>query len=292
LRDAINARIAACGIVPLARGKQSERYRQRNRTNQRICHRGAPQRTYLTTPSRTVYSNPLWGLRQDSIGIDTYTGGPQDGRMSDAMFDAWDQGQRQLAAGQYPAARDLLQTAEAAAWAARDAASLARIWLPLLEACRQIRYLAAEGRIEIHESEVLMRAEGGIEERLVLLKNASQTRLASVGTADYESGLPVEWVTSEAASVGASTDRNLVIPLPPPGIYDGRSGLGAVSRESILIAWEALALAWQQCHPMPPSSDPWAELAWLRQTLQIDPACEPAAMRLIAVAEGIERSRK
>ncbi len=216
--------------------------------------------------------------------------------MSDAIFSAWDQGQRQLATGHYCAAREALQSAEAAAWNARDAASLARIHLPLLEVCRQIRYFAAEGQIEIREHEILMRADTGIEERLVLLHQGPQMRLASPAAgssaADFEAALPVQWVTSESAVIGPSTEPALVVPLPPPGVYDGRRGLGTVARESILIAWEALALRWQRHNPFPPNADPWAEVAWLRQALQIDPACEPVAMRLIALAEGIGRVGK
>lgn len=203
--------------------------------------------------------------------------------MSDAMHNAWDLGQRQLAAGNYVAARDALASAEAAACEARDAASLARIYLPLLEARRQIRYLAAEGRIEILPTEILTSADRGIQERLLI---ADQS-VAAPAAPDCR--LPIQWITSESAAIGPSTDTALVVPLPHPGVYDGRRGIGAVARESILIAWEALALKWQRLHPFTTSRDPWAEIAWLRQALAVDPACEPVSMRLISLAEGIER---
>jgi hypothetical protein len=204
--------------------------------------------------------------------------------MSDAMHNAWDLGQRQLAAGRYTAARDALVSAEAAAWETRDAASLARIYLPLLEARRQIRYLAAEGRIEISPREILTSADRGIQERLLI---AGQS-IAAHGAPDC--AFPIQWTGDESAAIGPSTDPALVVPLPHPGVYDGRRGIGAVARESILIAWEALALKWQRLHPLAPSHDPWAELAWLREALTIDPACEPISMRLISLAEGIERA--
>jgi len=65
--------------------------------------------------------------------------------------------------------------------------------------------------------------------------------------------------------------------------------MGALARESLLIAWEALALKWQHRHPPRQGATAWEELAWLRHALQVDPACEPIALRLIALAEAIER---
>jgi hypothetical protein len=219
--------------------------------------------------------------------------------MSEVIFQAWDAGQRKLAAGEYVAARELLAGAEAAAFAERDAAALARIHLPLLEARRQIRYLAAEGRIDIAEGSMEMRGEGGAAERLLIVRQGAEARVATPGAAGFEVGLRIEWTTSEDAVIGASTERDLVVPLPTAGVYDGRRGLGAVARESILIAWEALALKWQRLNPPsppsplhPPAGDGWAEVAWLRRALEVDPACEPVAMRLMAVAEGIERMGK
>ena len=57
----------------------------------------------------------------------------------------WNLGQQHLAAGRYVPARRALESAESIAWRQRDTQSLARIYLPLLEARRQIRYNAAEG---------------------------------------------------------------------------------------------------------------------------------------------------
>ena len=65
------------------------------------------------------------------------------------MYRLWDVGQRHLAGGRYVAACIALEGAERAAWSARDARTLARVYLPLLEARRQIRYQAAEGEIVI-----------------------------------------------------------------------------------------------------------------------------------------------
>ncbi|HUO10880.1 MAG TPA: hypothetical protein VM008_21440 [Phycisphaerae bacterium] len=247
----------------------------------------------------------------------------------------WDLGQRHLAGGRYVAARRALESAEAIAWRQRDARSLARIYLPLLEARRQIRYNAAEGTLvllnptaPIHEQQKKVRdflhapagtillpassaspnhlAAGRLAasiqyesrrtgrwlEALLLLQRGIHTRLASPADPTFAAGLPVQFTTNTTHMIGSSTDLHLTVPLPPPGIYTAKTGGGlhALLRESLLIAPEALALSWQHRHSPLRSSDPWQELAWLRRALQIDPACEPISMRLIALAEAIERT--
>jgi len=246
-------------------------------------------------------------------------------RTSEYLYRLWDQGQQHLAAGRYVAARTLLERASDLAWRACDARSLARIFLPLLETRRLIRYQAAEGTILIAESAapprrqlrrfspgaagtVLMygnsgqatraadaicaaaRRTGCALEALLLLRHGHQASLASPHDPTYAAGLPVLWTRDPSVTIRASTDPSLVIPLPPPAAYEGHStGLGALARESLLIAWEALALRWQSRHPLPAGAAPWDELRWLRQALAIDPACEPITMRLIALAEGVEK---
>ena len=61
----------------------------------------------------------------------------------------WNLGQQHLAAGRYVPARRALESAESIAWRQRDTQSLARLYLPLLEARRQIRYNAAEGLLVV-----------------------------------------------------------------------------------------------------------------------------------------------
>jgi hypothetical protein len=305
------------------------------------------------------------------------------------MFRLWERGQQHLAAGRYVAARSALQAAEAIAWRNRDAQSLARLYLPLLEARRLIRYHAAEGTVLIcppgastqleHEllggffavesGTILLASPAGVGgssrganhrrgagaggrragggqmpacrlagsvqyesrrsgrwlEALLLIQKGDQVRLASQADATFAAGLPVRWTQSDNESIGESTDPDLVVPLPKPGRYQraeersagvgppergreggeggdgGESRLHALARESLIVAWEALALRWQHRHPPPPCAhaghsrlrDPldaaWQEMAWLRLALRVDPACEPVTMRLIALAEAVER---
>lgn len=235
----------------------------------------------------------------------------------------WSQGQDHLVAGRYVAARRSLEAAEAIAWRSRDTTSLARIYLPLLEARRQIRYNAADGRILItpaipsRESlatlfaspaatllitadahtvakaqiiaELVDRAARRTShwlEAAILLVRKAETRLVSPAAPFFNAGIPVTRDT--ATKLLASTDAALTLPLPPAGVYTA-APLQPIARESLLIGWEALALRWQHRHPPASSLTPWQELAWLRKTLCIDPACEPVTMRLIAVAEAISR---
>jgi len=65
------------------------------------------------------------------------------------LYRLWEQGEQHLVARHYVLARRELEQAEAIAWRDHDAAALARIYLPLLEARRQIRYHAVEGDIVI-----------------------------------------------------------------------------------------------------------------------------------------------
>jgi hypothetical protein len=244
------------------------------------------------------------------------------------LYRWWEEGQRHLAAGRYGAARRALVTAEMQAWRCRDASSLARIYLPLLEVRRLLRYQAVEGRIVIGDSR-MWRAGGGrvvreflrqtagtillpgdtakamqavkvvrmkagrtgkALEALMLLEQGGEVRVAAAEDARIGAGLPVEWTGDERAAVGESTQRGLRVPLPSPGVYEGKAaGLGAVARESLIVAWEALALRWQGRHALPRRARPWEEMAWLRRTLRVDGACEPVTMRLVALAEGLQR---
>jgi hypothetical protein len=196
--------------------------------------------------------------------------------------------------------------------------------LPLLEARRQIRYQAAEGDIFIategfggslakeflrtcgeagtlllplktsdgtKAAEIVHRASirsGRRLEVLVLITHRQDARLATPADPTVAAGLRVQWTRDTTAAVGPSTDPNLAVPLPPAGIYKGTAGLGAVARESLVVAWEALALRWQRRHAAR-FRGACEEIAWLRRALDIDPACEPVAMRLIAVAEAAGR---
>ena len=246
---------------------------------------------------------------------------------SDYFYRLWEVGQDHLGAGRYVAARSLLERAANVAWRAGDARSLARVYLPLLEVRRQIRLRAVEGTILIggrggrsalmardlrrlaEESDGTMilpleghvmravpsiaaaaRRAGKCVEVLVVMRRGREAWMASPVAPMLGAGVGVHFTREAGAVVPVSTAGDSVFPLPPGGRYaGGEGGLGALARESLLIAWEALGLRWQARHALRREAGPWEELEWLREALGVDPASEPITMRLIAVAEGIER---
>jgi hypothetical protein len=261
----------------------------------------------------------------------------------------WEAGQQHLAALRYGPAVRALEAAEGAAWRKKDGPELARLYLPLLEARRQIRYQAAEGTVVLcppglperleretvrrfveddsivagtilvgcgnvrhHGARATQRKDveralmhagvvnhaarrtGRWIEALLLLRHGDEVRLASPGDATFAGGLEVKWTENPAEMIGAATDLDLEVPLPPATTattFDGRHPLHPMLRESLITAWEALALKWQHRHPPVKDGGVWEEMAWLRLALRIDPACEPIAMRLMALGEAAGRMR-
>ena len=226
----------------------------------------------------------------------------------------WDAGERHLAAGRYVAARRELEAAEGLAWRKRDAATLARVYLPLLEARRQIRLNAVEGVIVVGAA-----GHAGLE--AFLRRGAGTILWAGHDAGSIASGCKaagsVRYASSRAGScleallvlehhgevrVASPVDATLAgglagVKLPGAGVWDPakaemRAG-HAAAREALLLAWEALALHWQARHPLhvkgPSVQAAWEEMAWLRLALRVDGACEPVAMRVMALAEAVER---
>ena len=235
----------------------------------------------------------------------------------------WDAGQQHLALGRYMAACRELQTAEALAWRGRDAAALARLWLPLLEARRQVRQNATDGLILIArphdrraEHQVLQQftqapagtlllggkdagkiagsvtyaacRSGACLETLLLVEHGGVLRLCSPADPHLAAGLEVRTIAGAGEMIDPKLRADMVVPLPPPGVYLAGDPLHALACESIVVAWEALALKWQARHPA--HARPWEEMAWLRLALRIDPAAEPVAMRLMALAQAVARA--
>jgi hypothetical protein len=275
----------------------------------------------------------------------------------DAVERAWQRGQDHLAAGRYALARNELTDAEAQAWRRRDPSALARIYLPLLEACRQLRARACDGPIVIAPPLVasadprairrLLRAWSGRQsatdasprvgtlviggraaarlrptlrtlsyrvpggEVLELVAHTDQTRLVAPADPRWAAGLPVVWTNDptrlvEPAGTAFAEWGHLTIPLPRPTGPD--AGLcicapgtlrHALARESLLEAWEALALGWLRRHGAQPDAAAhadhkgrawlWNQMALWRCVRAIDPAAEPVLMELLAQAERLQR---
>lgn len=225
----------------------------------------------------------------------------------------WDLGQRHLAAGRYVSARRHLEAAEQILWRKRDVAALARIYLPLLETRRQLRQLAVDGVIVIGDGraagKILLSATSGVlvssdaaavtgaliasrrtgrpYDALRMVRDRKNRYVASAVDPVAAAGLRVVRAESEKDVVDPEIRPEMTIQLPASGVYKPGTALHALARESLLVAWEALALKWQSRHAAP--AEPWAELAHCREALRMDPACEPITMRLMAVAEAIAK---
>ncbi|MGC8561313.1 MAG: hypothetical protein ACP5O1_11615 [Phycisphaerae bacterium] len=230
----------------------------------------------------------------------------------------WDSGQRLLVAGRYAAARRELEAAEATAFHRRDAALLARIYLPLLEACRQLRQLSTEGIISISASgrryrssraEMKRSAAGGggviitaspamarainrrarlcsrpIECLLLLTKN-HETRILSPHVARFSCGLPVLWRPVDQAQTLPAPPEEMRVALPPPGIYAPGSSGHSAAAESIILLQEALALKQMRRQRLPKGG--WPLVAALRNIRMVDMACEPVTIRLMREVEKV-----
>jgi hypothetical protein len=252
----------------------------------------------------------------------------------------WDAGQQHLAGGRYGAARRELESAEAIAWRRRDAAALARLYLPLIEVRRLLRLQAAEGVLLVSadgkngrgrmktwlreavgtaviggsaaERAAVATATGYAARRrecalevLWLMRAGGETRVVSPVDGTFAGGVPVRPRAENSEAVdptgamafAAGKELGFTAPLPGDGMYDPRDvearPFHAMGRETLLVMWETLALRWQMRHPLRAtgtSADAtWREMAWLRRALRVDPACEPAALRLVALAEAVAR---
>jgi hypothetical protein len=256
-----------------------------------------------------------------SLNSSQVNGGPPPGCNAVGEFwieKLWNSGQRLLVAGEYTAARRELEAAEAAAYVRRSAGHLARIYLPLLEACRQLRQLSAEGMIVIDGIEGRQRpvkvwirrltaSGGGViitaspmtaeriyrqarllrepVECLLLVESKEETRIVSPMRAGFSCGLPVVWRPVESAVTPPAQPEQMQVSLPPAGEYPPGSRGHAAVGESIILLYEALALKYLRRHELP--MDTWGRIAALRRIRMIDMACEPVTIRLMDEAERV-----
>ncbi len=231
----------------------------------------------------------------------------------------WASGQDLLAAGRYVAARRELEAAERQAFLKSDAALLARIYLPLLEAARQIRQFCCDGIIAItpgdtasqraalrdvlHSGGVWLRVESAGRnkpcalpqvpdspvELLSIVKYREHWRMTlpackrGMGRQPGRFSVPVQWTHDPGMFISPARPDALVAVLPPPGVYHPGNPQHGQARETVLLTFEALARGWLGRQEK--GSTGWAELTVLRQARNIDPACEPLLMRMMAAAQ-------
>ena len=242
-------------------------------------------------------------------------------RPADFAHRLWASGQDLLAAGRYVAARRELEAAERQAFLKRDAALLARIYLPLLEATRQIRQFCCDGIIAITPGDTAIQraalrdvfGSGGVWLRIqgarinkpstlsitpdapMELLNVVQYRehwhitspvcKGGIGRQRERSSVLMHWTHDPGRFISPAPPEALVALLPPPGVYHPSNPQHGQARETVLLTFEALAMGWLVRQEK--VSTGWAELALLRQARNIDPACEQIFMRMMTVAQGL-----
>ena len=222
-------------------------------------------------------------------------------------------GQLLLAAGRYVAARRELEAAESQAFLRRDAALLAGIYLPLLEAARQIRQFCCDGIIAVTPGQTMDQKRavhdqlrcGGVWLAIESLHARNSFPIAVPTEVPFESlrlfqhrrswqiaahhhgtlGIAVLWTSDAGRLITPANPEELVAILPPPGIYRPGNPHHAQARETLLLVFEALALRWLARQGK--TSGGWAALAVLREARRIDPACERILMRMMDLAESL-----
>ena len=233
----------------------------------------------------------------------------------------WASGQDLLAAGRCVAARRELEAAERQAFRRRNAALLARIYLPLLEAARQIRQFCCDGIIAITPGLtanqravprealrsggvwVSMRGAGITKPIAIPIAPDSPVELLSIvryhehwcltspacksglGRRCGRSSVALQWTHDPGMFISPARPDALVAVLPPPGVYHPGNPRHGQARETLLLTFEALAMGWLGRQEK--ASTGWAELAVLRQARNLDPACEQIFMRMMTVAQGL-----
>jgi hypothetical protein len=246
-----------------------------------------------------------------------------DPNLRDQLQAACERGQAQLIATDYLAAAVTLAAAEATTWDAEDFDTLARLYMPLQEARRQIRLRAGEGTVNLH---VIAGSAGhAIDPAAVLAAHPhGQLLVAGWGTTApaaavrrlaFEQGRYVE--TFLAAAYPSPTDQPLVAVLPFDGVLPDpvprptdelldllpagslvlhATDLPAVTRRGTPDTFAAVTAIWDRLHApfladADAEPDPVQRMAAYRRTIAVDPGCEFAHQRLSATAHELARQR-
>ena len=229
-------------------------------------------------------------------------------------------GAEQLMRTEYRAAAATLARAEAAAWAARDFDTLARVSLPLQEAQRLTRQRCGEGTVYL--------APGtATPDQLAAVADCRHGQVAAAGRASIAPGLAVreraaatgDYVEAFLAAAFPTTDGGEVValvplpetPLPdatPRSRDDVRAALPPTvttvdfppaltfSNRGTAETFMLTMLFWEQLHePFLAAAvaepDPLKRIELCRVTIRVDPACELAYQYMADAARECRRRR-
>jgi hypothetical protein len=244
--------------------------------------------------------------------------------MADDLQQLCDVGQEQLSSMDYVRARATLEEAERLAWEDRDWDTLARLYMPLQEAHRQIRQRCGEGTVrldlvpdepgggfspdrvigEYNHGQLLVAGWGTIQPALAVREIAWQRGLyveTFLGAAyPTDRGTAVAIVPLADAVLPGPTVRNwrqLASLLPARTVLYLRSELPAGARPGDAGTFSEVMAMWERLHaPFLAAADamnePQAKIEAYRGTIRVDYACELAHQKLARTASDLLHSRR
>jgi hypothetical protein len=221
------------------------------------------------------------------------------------LQDLCERGQIELMETRYLDAANTLSRAEQAAWETRSFDTLARLYLPLQEARRQIRQRCGEGAVRMHLFPI--NPNQAIDPRQVL-RDIPHGQLLVGGWGNAEPALRLRqlahdqhlYVETFLGSVRLTEEGKTVVEILPTGDWkaqklqlsgteipaDSSTG-NAETYASVMAIWERLHAPFLAAAAA--VADPIQRMQAYRFTLQVDPACELAHQFLAEIARNLSR---
>jgi hypothetical protein len=233
-----------------------------------------------------------------------------------------ERGQEQLMRMEYLEAAATLADAERHAWAQRDWDALARLYLPLQEARRQIRQRCGEGIVCL---DLIPEGPDDVMDPLHVVRNFSHGQLLVAGWGTIEPALRVRQLAAQhglfletflAAAYPGPRERLIaIIPIPqirlpdpepremeelarlcpPHSIVLSESEVPHGSRRGTFQTYGQVMAMWERLHTpflaaADAQKDPLQKMEGYRTTLRVDQACELAHQKLSDVAREMMRT--
>jgi hypothetical protein len=246
----------------------------------------------------------------------------------DSLQAACERGQEQLIATDYLSAAATLAGAEATAWEAEDFDTLARLYMPLQEARRQIRLRCGEGAVvtrvyhgrlddpvtsadllldEYPQGQLMVRQAASVAIAAAVRRRAVERRLyvevlmaafyPAAGQADSEGHIvlvPTVDARLPSEARQAATTAGAPGRLPPGCLPIEASDMPPMTPRGTPATFAAVSALWERLHApflamAEAEPDPLRRMAAFRRTIEVDPACELAHQHLSNTARDLAR---
>ena len=233
---------------------------------------------------------------------------------------ACERGQEQLIATEYLSAAATLAGAEAAAWDAGDYDTLARLYMPLQEARRQIRLRCGEGAVAVcttadgtgadavldqyPQGQLLVAGPASVRLASDVRRRAVERRLyveaflcADYPLTDPRGGRVLVIVPTADVILPVEVPRaapELAAALPPGSLVLTAADRPPLTARGTPATFAAVSALWERLHaPVLAAAeaevDPLRRMAAFRRTIDVDPACEFAHQHLSNTARDLAR---